>query len=53
MESVSQTVWEGVLLWWCEFNASVSAQEGRRWKKVLPEDEAEASSSFCFNGKKM
>jgi hypothetical protein len=36
---------------WCGFNASVSAREGRRQDKVLPEDEAEAVSSSWLNGK--
>jgi hypothetical protein len=30
---------------WCEFNASVSARDGRRRDKALPEDEVVAASS--------
>jgi hypothetical protein len=37
---------EGSLRRWCGFNASVSAREGRRRDKALPEDEVEAASSF-------
>jgi hypothetical protein len=40
------------MLWWCGFNASTSAREGRRRDKALPEDEAEVTSSSLFNGKK-
>jgi hypothetical protein len=36
---------EGSLREWCEFDALVSAREGRRRNKVLPEDEAEIASS--------
>jgi hypothetical protein len=42
---------KGSMRWWCEFNASVLAQEGRRRDKVLPEDEVEATSSSWLNGK--
>jgi hypothetical protein len=38
-------------LWWCGFNAFVSAREGRQWDEALPEDEAEVASSSWFNGK--
>jgi hypothetical protein len=37
---------EGSLRWWCKFNALVSAREGRRRDKALPEDEVEAVSSM-------
>jgi hypothetical protein len=42
---------EGRLLWWCGFNASISAREGRQRDEALLEDEAEAASSSWFNGK--
>jgi hypothetical protein len=42
---------EGSMQRWCGFNASVLAQEGRRWDKVLLEDKAEAVSSYWLNGK--
>jgi hypothetical protein len=42
---------EGSMLWWCRFNASVLAREGRRWDEALPKDEAEAASLSWFNGK--
>jgi hypothetical protein len=42
---------EGSLWQWCEFNASVSTREGRRWDKALPEDEAVAESSSWLNEK--
>jgi hypothetical protein len=42
---------EGRLWRRCRFNASVLAQEGRQWDKVLSEDEAEAVSSSCLHGK--
>jgi hypothetical protein len=42
---------EGDQQWWCGLNASVSAREGRRCNKVLPEDEANAASSSWLNGK--
>jgi hypothetical protein len=35
----------------CGFNASILARDGGRWDKVLPEDEAETTSSSCLNGK--
>jgi hypothetical protein len=44
---------EGSLRRWCEFNALVSAQEGRRWDKALPNDEVEAASSTWLNGKEV
>jgi hypothetical protein len=37
--------------WWCEFNTSVLAQEGRRQDETLPEDEVMATSSSWLNGK--
>jgi hypothetical protein len=37
--------------WWCRFNASISAQEGRRRNEALSEDEAEAASSSWLNWK--
>jgi hypothetical protein len=37
--------------WWCEFNASILAREGRRWNETLPEDEAESVSSSWLYGK--
>jgi hypothetical protein len=42
---------EGSLRRWCEFNASVSAQNGRRQDKTLLEDEVETVSSSWLNGK--
>jgi hypothetical protein len=42
---------EGSLWGWCEFNASISAREGRQRDRVLLEDEAEAVSSSSLNGK--
>jgi hypothetical protein len=42
---------EGSLRQWCEFNASVSAQEGRRWDKSLSKEEAKSTSSSWLNGK--
>jgi hypothetical protein len=36
---------------WCGFNASVSAQEGRRRNEVLPKNEAEAASLSWLHGK--
>jgi hypothetical protein len=42
---------EGSLRRWCEFNASVLAQDGRRRDKALLEDEAEVASSSWLNGK--
>jgi hypothetical protein len=44
---------EGSLQRWCEFNASVSAQEGRRHDKVLLKDEAEIVNSFWLNRKEV
>jgi hypothetical protein len=41
----------GSIQWWCRFNASVLAREGRRQDKALSEDEAEAVSSSWLNGK--
>jgi hypothetical protein len=35
---------------WCGFNASVSAREGRL-REVLPNDEADATSSSWLHGK--
>jgi hypothetical protein len=43
---------EGGLLRWCEFNASVLTQEGRRRDEALPEDKAGVVSSALLNGKK-
>jgi hypothetical protein len=40
------------MLWWCGFNTSTSAREGRRWDKALSKDEVEVTSSSLFNGKK-
>jgi hypothetical protein len=37
---------------WYEFNAPVSAREGRRRDEELLEDEAGAASSSWLNGKK-
>jgi hypothetical protein len=42
---------EGSLQQWFRFNASVFAREGRRWDEALPEDEVDAVSSSCLNGK--
>jgi hypothetical protein len=36
---------EGGQRWWCGFNASISAREGRRWDEALLEDDAEVVSS--------
>jgi hypothetical protein len=36
----------------CGFNASILNQDGRRWDEALPENEANATSSSCLNGKK-
>jgi hypothetical protein len=36
---------EGDQQWWCRFNASVLAREGRRRDEALLEDEAEAANS--------
>jgi hypothetical protein len=47
----SQAVREGSLRWWYGFNALVSARDGRRRNKVLPKDEAEATSTSWLNGK--
>jgi hypothetical protein len=44
---------EGDRQWWCGFNASVSTRGDRRWDKVLPKDEVDASSSSWLHGKKV
>jgi hypothetical protein len=44
---------EDSLQWWCKFNISVSAREGRRWDKALSKDEAEAASSSWLNEKEV
>jgi hypothetical protein len=44
---------EGIVQWWCEFNASVSAREGRQRDKVLQEDETDAATSSWLNEKKV
>jgi hypothetical protein len=38
--------------WWCGFNASVLAREGRRRDEALTKNEAEAASSSWLNGRK-
>jgi hypothetical protein len=38
---------------WYIFNILVSIQEGRRWDKVLPKDEADAASSSWLNRKEV
>jgi hypothetical protein len=43
---------EGDRWWWCGFNASVSALDGRQWDEVLSKDEAETASSFWLHAKK-
>jgi hypothetical protein len=44
---------EGGLRWWCGFNASILAREGRRQNKALPKDEAEAVSSSWLHRKEV
>jgi hypothetical protein len=44
---------EGGRQWRCGFNALFSAQEGKRCDEVLPEDEAEAASSFSLHRKEV
>jgi hypothetical protein len=44
---------EGSVQWWCGFNASVSAREGRQRDKVLQEDETDAATSSWLNEKKV
>jgi hypothetical protein len=44
---------EGTLRWWCGFNASVLAREGRRRDKALSEDKVDAASSSWLNGKEV
>jgi hypothetical protein len=41
---------DGGQWWWCGFNALVSAREGRRRDKALPEDEAEAVTLSWLHG---
>jgi hypothetical protein len=36
--------------WWCGFNASISAQEGRLCDEALSEDEAEVASPSRLHG---
>jgi hypothetical protein len=36
---------EGDLLWWCRFNALISARERSRWDEALLEDKVEAANS--------
>jgi hypothetical protein len=35
----------------CRFNASILAQEGKRWNEALPEDEAEVANLSWLHGK--
>jgi hypothetical protein len=44
---------EGGLLWWCGFNASILARDGRCRDEALPKDEAEAAISSWFNEKEV
>jgi hypothetical protein len=44
---------EGGQRWWCRFSALISAREGRRLDKALPEDEAEATSSSWLHEKEV
>jgi hypothetical protein len=44
---------ESGLLWWCEFNNSVSTRDGRRRDESLLKDETETSRSSWFNGKEV
>jgi hypothetical protein len=37
--------------WWCGFNASILAREGRRWDEALSKDEEEVASSSWLHGK--
>jgi hypothetical protein len=43
---------EDSLRWWCEFNTSILAQEGRRRDKALTEDEADVRARLGSTGRK-
>jgi hypothetical protein len=42
---------EGGRWWWCGFNGSTSAREGRRQDEALPEDKAEVARLSWLHAK--